>query len=89
MKTSKQANEVFRLRKQIETQSEASKRLQERFSLHAGKESTCGTKTKYTQSDAIEQAVLRKMSPYRCPFCKGWHIGHPISEEDMKDILNS
>lgn len=28
----------------------------------------------------------RHVSPYSCPFCNGWHVGHAIGVETMVDI---
>src|SRR4051794_14946555 len=46
--------------------------------------SACEGKRKYlTSADATAAAAVltkssgQKVVPYRCPFCRRWHIGHP------------
>jgi hypothetical protein len=44
---------------------------------------SCGSKQRYAdEREAREAAHLvhlhtgERLSPYRCPFCRRWHIGH-------------
>jgi hypothetical protein len=43
----------------------------------------CGEKQRYAdEQEALQAAYLVKLnhgerlSPYRCPFCREWHLGH-------------
>ncbi len=64
------------------------------------REKTCYGKTPYfTQRDArhglkrlkgssgyVESEQGVPMSPYRCPFCSSWHIGHIPSMRALEDL---
>lgn len=59
-----------------------------------GKENTCGNKVNYksfeTGSDiAIKVGAKFKkpMETYPCIFCKGWHVGRLMQEDELTAII--
>lgn len=52
----------------------------------------CGRKYRYPTVYAAQkdQTVVRgETKPYRCPFCSGWHVGHPPSMEALGRIAEA
>lgn len=51
----------------------------------------CGTKIHYSRKSAADvssqmRARGERVSPYACPFCDAWHIGHVPSMETVARI---
>jgi hypothetical protein len=70
--------------KAVEEESEELKRL---------RESVCGHKQKHDHPKAaraharsLEWNKHEHVTPYRCPFCKSWHVGHPPSMKTVEKI---
>jgi hypothetical protein len=52
------------------------------------RERSCGGKRPYgSEREALDNAYLIRMqtgerlSPYECPFCRAWHLGHSAAQE--------
>lgn len=59
------------------------------MNVDAVRERTCTRKLRRSERDARSFAVKLRasgvaVSPYRCPFCRGWHVGHPPSMETVE-----
>ena len=61
--------------------------------IKAGVEASCGKKNKYTTYEVAYKASLQlngsgmarhMVEPYPCPFCKFWHIGRLMGENELK-----
>lgn len=56
-------------------------------------QATCERKSVYSETDAIAAAQTASaktnepINPYYCPFCVGWHIGHPHGYRRAKRVL--
>lgn len=54
----------------------------------------CAGKKRYGANAARDIAAARststiRISPYRCPFCEGWHVGHTPSMESVRTIAEA
>lgn len=62
--------------------------------LHYGVEATCGSKIDFkSETTAMKSARKltekygRDMEGYPCGFCKGWHVGRMLTEEEVARFL--
>lgn len=60
--------------------------------LAAGIEATCGKKQNHKDEESAMKASAslnksknkrHEVEPYPCAFCKGWHIGRKMSNEEL------
>lgn len=55
------------------------------------RERVCGNKARLTYTAAMRsteraRAEGERMSPYPCPFCGWWHLGHTPPMETLREI---
>lgn len=51
----------------------------------------CDRKQRYSHREqALEDSTVKRgTQPYRCPFCRGWHVGRVASMESLERIAEA
>lgn len=73
---------------------EATREMHKRAALFYGRESSCGTKIKYSEDSAVKAAesMSRKyagtkvLEAYPCPWCERWHVGRQMTEDEQQSF---
>lgn len=62
--------------------------------LAYGREATCGTKIDYKSEGTAEKSARamwdktgKEFDHYPCAWCKGWHIGRAMTEEEIERFM--